>query len=191
MTYSEEKIDVNGDGRIVLYKRTHLKRPKWQARISVPNSTGYKVLSTGSFDLDEAKRWAINKYEELYMQVKMGGSLKTKTFKQVFDEWVSYATTTLVTTRKGGSWDSTIERIKPYALPYFGAKRIDLIDQTEFSDYWAWRRINFNQRPPKNVTLRREAACIAAVFNFALSKGYILKPPKLNPPHAQAERRPT
>lgn len=74
---SEGYIDLRGDGRIVLYKRQHLKNPKWQARISVPNATGYKVVSTKLFDFDEAKRFALNRYEELYMQVKAGGQLKT------------------------------------------------------------------------------------------------------------------
>ena len=67
---SDGYIDIRGDGRIVLYKRQHPKNPKWQARISVPNATGYKVVSTKLSDLEEAKRFALNLYEELYMQVK-------------------------------------------------------------------------------------------------------------------------
>ena len=38
-------IDLKGDGRIVLYKRTGLKKPKWQVRIRVPNATGYRIVS--------------------------------------------------------------------------------------------------------------------------------------------------
>lgn len=45
-TESEGYIDLGREGRVVLYKRQHLKNPKWQARISVPNATGYKVIST-------------------------------------------------------------------------------------------------------------------------------------------------
>jgi len=43
---SSQKVDVRGDGRVVIYLRDGLKRPIWQARIRVPNSTGYKVVST-------------------------------------------------------------------------------------------------------------------------------------------------
>jgi len=36
---SENRIDLRGDGRIILYKRTGSKDPVWQVRIRVPNST--------------------------------------------------------------------------------------------------------------------------------------------------------
>ena len=101
----EERIDLRGDGRIMLFKRMHLKNPKWQVRISVPNSTGYKQVTTGTTDLREAERFSINLYEELYMQVKAGGALLTKTFKQVFEEWKTYAST-VGHTRSDGSWDA-------------------------------------------------------------------------------------
>ena len=48
----EERVDVRGDGRIILYKREGLKKPKWQARIRVPNATGYKVVTTKTADLN-------------------------------------------------------------------------------------------------------------------------------------------
>ena len=41
-----DRIDVRGDGRVILYKRPGLKNPKWQARIRVPNAAGYKIVTT-------------------------------------------------------------------------------------------------------------------------------------------------
>jgi len=190
MSYSDEKIDVRGDGRIILYKRTHLKRPRWQARISVPNATGYEVVSTKKFDLDEAKRFAHNLYEELYMRVKAGGSLQSKTFKQVYAEWQSHVAL-LGKTRRDGSWDETVERIDSYALEFFGTKRIDAIKEADFSDYWAWRQSNFRKKAPTNATLRREKTSIMPIFKHALTKRYIDKIPTMNAPKAKSERRPT
>jgi len=40
-----DRIDVRGDGRVILYKRPGLKNPKWQARIRVPNATGCQSAS--------------------------------------------------------------------------------------------------------------------------------------------------
>ena len=91
MTKSDQ-IDVKGDGRVVLYKREGLKNPVWQARLRIPNSTGYKIVSTKTDDLRAAERFALNLYEELYIHVRSGGSIKSKTFRQVFDEWVRSAT---------------------------------------------------------------------------------------------------
>lgn len=58
MTDVDERVDQRGDGRIVLYKRAGLKKPKWQARIRVTNSTGYKIATSktdtlGGCSLDE------------------------------------------------------------------------------------------------------------------------------------------
>ena len=73
-----ERIDVRGDGRIILYKREGLKNPKWQARIRVPNATGYKIISTKAVRLGEAERIAIEVYDDLLQRVKSGGSLKSE-----------------------------------------------------------------------------------------------------------------
>ena len=78
------RIDLRGDGRVILYKRDNLKDPVWQVRVRVPNSTGYKRITTKTSDQREAERFALNYYEELYIHVKTGGSIKSKTFKQVF-----------------------------------------------------------------------------------------------------------
>ena len=45
------RIDLRGDGRVILYKRDNLKDPVWQVRVRVPNSTGYKRISTKTVGL--------------------------------------------------------------------------------------------------------------------------------------------
>ena len=45
---AEVRIDLRGDGRIILYKRAGLKDPVWQASIRVPSSTCYKRVATKS-----------------------------------------------------------------------------------------------------------------------------------------------
>jgi hypothetical protein len=105
---SGERIDLRGDGRIILYKRDGLKKPKWQARIRVPNATGYKIVTTKTADVNEARVFAVNLYEKLYFDVKAGGTLASKTFKQTFDEWKK-SLTTQGHTRQGGSWDDTVD----------------------------------------------------------------------------------
>ena len=111
---TEDRHDVRGDGRIILYKREGLKAPKWQARIRVPNANGYKIVTTKTENLREAERFALDLYEDLYLHVKSGGSVQSKTFKQVFEEWKKHVST--MGTHRGGSWDSTIDRVEIYAL---------------------------------------------------------------------------
>ena len=184
------RIDLRGDGRVILYKRDNLKDPVWQARVRVPNSTGYKRISTKTSDQREAERFALNYYEELYIHVKTGGSIKSKTFKQVFAEWEKHVAT-MGHTRKGGSWDATIERIRVYALTFFGPMRMNDIGPVQFADYWEWRKKNYNRTKPTNGTLRRERTSILPVFKYAVSKGYLTAVPDTDPPKATLERRPT
>jgi integrase len=160
------------------------------ARIRVPNSSGYKIVTTKTDNLKEAERFALDAYEDLYLHVKAGGSIKSKTFAQVFEEWEP-AVTTMGPTRQGGSWEATIERIRSYALEFFGPKKIDTIRQTDFAEFWIWRKGNFSRRPPSNATLRRERTSLLPVFKFAVSKGYIAEVPETNAPKAATERRPT
>ena len=185
-----DRIDLRGDGRVILYRREGLKRPVWQTRIRVPNATGYKVVTTKTEDEFEARRFALNLYEELYLHVKAGGSIQSKTFKQVYDEWASHASA-MGRTKRDGSWDATFERIASYSLDFFGNCRIDSITVADFTDYWRWRRTNYQRKAPTNNTLRRERTSILPVFKYALSKGYITKMPETNPPKPTAERRPT
>jgi len=185
-----DKIDVRGDGRVVIYKRDDLKNPKWQVRIRVPNATGYKTVSAKTEDRREAERFALDLYEDLYLHVKAGGSIQSRTFKQVFEEWKK-AVTTMGHTRKGGSWDGTIDRIETYALRFFGSMKIESIGAKEFADFWVWRKSNYNRTKPTNGTLRRERTSILPVFKFAVTRGYIQAVPDTDPPKAPLERRPT
>ena len=64
----DARIDLRGDGRVILYKRKTLK-------------ILFGRLASVFQDQREAERFALNYYEELYIHVKTGGSIKSKTSK--------------------------------------------------------------------------------------------------------------
>ena len=185
-----DKVDVRGDGRVILYKREGLKNPVYQARLRVPNAAGYKVVSTKTADLRAAERFALNLYEDLYMTVRAGGSIKPRTFKQVFEEGEKTVAAT-ATTRQGKSWQGTVARIKSYAVGFFGTKKITEISEGDFADYWVWRKSNYARKEPSNGTLKRERASLLPVFKYAVTKGYITAMPVGSAPSAKGVRRPT
>jgi integrase len=187
---SSDRIDVKNDGRVILYKRDDVKNPKWQARLKIPGSTGYKIVSTKTADQREAERYALDLYEELYFKIKQGGSLKTPTFKYVFDEWRNKASA-YSSTRLGGSWTTTIERIESYALEYFGHRQIDSIDRGDFEDFWEWRKRNYKRTAPTPNTLRRERTCLLPVFRYALDRKFITSIPDIPVVKELKRRRPT
>ena len=55
-----DKVDVRGDGRVILYKRVGLKNLVYQARLRIPNAAGYKIVTTKTGNLREAERIALN-----------------------------------------------------------------------------------------------------------------------------------
>lgn len=190
MVETEQRIDVRGDGRIILYKREGLKKPKWQARIRVPNANRYKIVTTKTDDLVQAQVFAINLYEELYFTVKAGGSINSKTFKQVFEEWEK-SVQKLGRTRLGGSWDSTIERVRSYALDYFGSKRIADLKSKDFAAYWEWRQENYKRKPPTSASLKREKVCLIPLLKYAKQRGFITALPEIETATFKPQRRST
>lgn len=187
---SSEFIDLRGDGRVVLYKRPGLKKPKWQVRIRVPKATGYRIVSSKTSNWDEAKRFAEDLYEQTYMHVLNGGQMRSRTFKQVFEEWEKNLDS-LGSNRQGGSWKSSIDRVRTYALPHFGSTKIEKIGPKEFEAFWIWRKSNFSKKKPSNGTLGREKNAIVPLFKYAVSKGYISSVPEMSLPKAKHARRPT
>ncbi len=167
-----------------------MKNPKCQVRIRVPDSKGYKRVSTKTSNLQEAEYFAQQLYDELSLHVKAGGALNSKTFAQVFDEWATVQQS-IRPTSQGGKWDSTIERVRSYALTYFGSMKVDKISAKDFTEYWLWRKVNFSKKPPTNGTLRREKTCLVPLFKFAKAKGYISELPDFNPPKVKPSKRPT
>ena len=86
------KIDVRGDGSVVLYQREDRDgsiNKIFQMRIRVPLSAskGYFRGSTRESDKGRATQVALNKFDELYNKVKSGGTLLGKSFKDLFNEW--------------------------------------------------------------------------------------------------------
>ena len=85
--FETNQIDLRGDGRIILYQRPDVvMNPKWQCRISVDGSTGYKRFSTKTSDQKEAEKVAIDQYFELQNKVNKGGSLQGVSGTVVLDD---------------------------------------------------------------------------------------------------------
>ena len=189
-----EKQDLRGDGRVVIYKRAPKSgstSSKYQMRISTPLSTGYHRSSTKTNDLNEAKRIALNKYDELYAQVAAGNSLVSKKFSIVLDEWVADYQVTRQSVQKASNLKITTDRannsIKRFFVERAGNPRIDAINQSTISDYTSYR---FSLDVSPN-TIRRELSILGQIFTFAKDKGYLREAVKIILPKKIKSRRST
>ncbi len=179
--FTAQTIDLRGDGRILLYPRG--AKGTYQARIKVPNSTGFVIKTTKTNRLHEATAFAVSLYDELYHHVKQGGALKSSpTYKAVYEEWILYE-------KRRGITD-TVNR---YSVPFFAKDPIDRINEARLTDFWLHRRSTFLKRRASNNTLLRECTYMNGLFRYAKAKGYITFIPELNPLEIAPEktRRPT
>jgi integrase len=170
MVVKREYEDLRGDGNINLFLREG-KKPKYYVRISTPNSTGYKFISTKTNNKSEAIRFAFNEYDKLNNIVQSGGVLQSRTYKDIVDEWGKNRTNSY--NPKSKSKDRTVEYVKLYSVDFFGKMMIDKIKSKDFHEYCDWRNVNYKKKQPTVDTINRELTSIRSVFKYSYQRGYI------------------
>ena len=141
MSVSREYEDLRGDGRIVLFLREG-KKPKYYVRLKIPDSDKYKTISTKTSDRNEGVRISMDLYDEYYHKVKMGGSVVSRTYKDVFGEWSKNRSNSY----KKNSTDRTIEYVGVYSIDYFGKMLIDKITSKDFHEYFDCLFVNIRNQ---------------------------------------------
>ena len=162
--------DLRGDGKIVLFLREG-KNPKFYVRLSIPNSTGYKTISTKTNNKNTAIRFSMDEYDKYNHQVQSGGLLQSRTYEDVVNEWEKRRNNSYKS--QSGSNDRTVEYVKLYSVDYFRRMKIDKIQPKDFHDYWDWRKSNFKKKKPTEDTLNRERTSIQSVFKYSYQQGLL------------------
>ena len=198
------KIDVRGDGSVVLYQRGNRDgsvNETFQMRIRIPLSAskGYFRGSTSESNQGRATQVALNKFDELYNKVKSGGTLLGKSFKDLFNEWkVHYPKVSNESLPKYIEW--SVNRVGNYPYKFFvdekGNPKVDTITPQDFEDYFVYRKNNSVKKgipySPSNNTIRKECTLLGQMFSYAFERGYLLKElPIKKPSTVKDSRRPS
>ena len=198
------KIDVRGDGSVVLYQRGNRDgsiNETFQMRIRIPLSAskGYFRGSTSESNQGRATQVALNKFDELYNKVKSGGTLLDKSFKDLFNEWkVHYPKVSNESLPKYIEW--SVNRVGNYPYTFFvdekGNPKVDTITPQDFEDYFVYRKNNSVKKgipySPSNNTIRKECTLLGQMFSYAFERGYLLKElPIKKPSTVKDSRRPS
>ena len=192
--FETNQVDINGDGRVILYQRPDVKNPKWQCRISVQGSTGYKIFSTKESDQRKAERVALDRYQDLYFKVRDGGSLNGKPFNEVYSEWLGYLE--LSKSNKAKGYVQTItQKVRDSGLEYFKSKPIDEITEADLLEMMLWykKKTKSSYHGKKEVstsTLRQTGFAIKDLFKYSRTKGYIKQVPHIEMPSLIRNPRP-
>ena len=170
------------EGRILIYKRPNSKN--YQCRLRIKGIKGYIVKSCDTANMGEAVNFAEDLYDSLRYKKLNNLPLKTKTFRQIFDEWLKKAD------KSEYRQDFYQGRAKLYLIPYFGEYKIEEITESIIDDYWLWRRNYYKDNPekkkgrvaenPSSQSLKMEKTAIQEVLEYAHRRGYIRAVPKIN-----------
>jgi integrase len=187
-THYRDYRDIRGDGRIILYRRADIQSQNWSARLKIPNTVGYVVKSTKTPDDFEARRFAEELYYQLEGRARRGETVKSPTFKWVFEQWKA----SVSVERKIGSakyTEGNIRTMELWALPHLGSQPIDAINESVLAQHIQWR-VDQAKKPPAIATLRNERTVLNQIFRFAKRQGYISDLPEITLPHSRQNSRP-
>jgi len=147
-----------------------------------------------SNDLNEAKRIALNKYDELYAQVASGRPLNevgSKRFDEVIDEWTKNYILIRNKDSKPENTKITTERVNGYIRTYFcddsNNPRLDDISDDLIRGFTNFRL----QASVSTNTIRRELNLIRQILRFAVDRSYISQLPNITLPQKRVIRRST
>lgn len=206
------KVELK-DGQILLYHRTaNSKRPIYHMRIHVrgmQDQYGRKITywksTTNESDLEEAKRVALDKFDELRLLAKDKRAVKEMNFTELYDVWWKEKRLKLEASFAAKGRTGQTERVgwyekqsKRYWLAYFGTKKISELSQAFVNSYWTWRIAywtvaseqekknypNFAIKPSKK-TLDMEQSSLREIFGWGNANRIITYQPIIENPFAR------
>jgi integrase len=175
------------DGKITLYIRE--KSAYWQARFTMPNGE-YIRLSTGHYDLEQAKIQSVILFETLKVKVRLGTPLRIKTFGDVARLVLKEIRASKQQNKHKKIYRDYVFVIQKYLLPFFGKKEIIALTADDIHEFEAWR-ITVMGKIPKASTERNHSSAYNRIMNYARSMGYLpsdkpIPPMKVDGPKGQA-----
>lgn len=205
------KVELKG-GEIILFHRQNSKKPIYHMRIHVKgmrdiygNKVTYIQESTGEQDLEEAKRYALDKYDDLRLRAKKKEPVKQLTFDDLYVIWWADKRHRLEAIQHAKGRTGAIQRVgwyekhaKRYWLPYFGKHKLEEITQTFVGAYWTWRMTywaNADEQERKNhpnhaikpakKSMDMEQSALREIFGWANANKLLQHMPIIENPYAR------
>lgn len=216
------KVELK-DGQVILFHRAaNSKRPVYHMRIHVRgmkdlqgNKLTYIQETTGESDLDEAKRKALDRFDELRLSVRDKRSVVELTFNAVYALWWADKKARLQAAYRAKGRTGKLTRVDWYEklsarywLVYFGAVKISDLNHAFVQAYWPWRmsywlradeaerkRYANHALKPAKKSMDMEQSALREVFHWANSMKIINYTPVIENPFSRqgiaAVRRPS
>jgi hypothetical protein len=137
-----QQSELCNNARPIYHMRIHIKgmRDVYGGKVTCVQE------STGETDLEEAKRYALEKYDDLKLQAKKKEPVKQLTFEDLYLIWWTDKRQRLEAIQPAKGRNGVSQRVtwyekhcKRYWLPYFGRKKLEEMPQAFVGGYWTWR----------------------------------------------------
>ncbi len=138
-------------------------------RFRIRGQRKYKRMTSEYTNFEDARRWALQKYTELEYAINVAGEAITSlSFKEMAKRWL---------TEREREWqkkeisEGTFKRdkgtVNRYSVPFFNAKTVGHIKQTDLDEFRLWRedywvtgdgadKSHKSNRVPSNNSIRQE-----------------------------------
>ena len=205
------KVELK-DGQIILFHRQNAKRPIYHMRIHVRgmqdvygNKVTYVQESTGETDLDDAKRYALEKFDDLRSKARKKEPVKSLSFEDLYLIWWADKRQKLEANHfvkgrtglpKRVTWYE--KHAKRYWLPYFDKMKLDELSHAFVQGYWTWRmtywaRADEDERKrhpnhaikPAKKSMDMEQSALREIFAWANSMKILTHTPIIENPFAR------
>jgi integrase len=205
------KVELKG-GDIILFHRQNAKKPIYHMRIYVKgmrdiygNKVTYIQESTGETDLDDAKFYALKKFDDLKLSVRKNEPVKQLTFEDLYVIWwadkrqrleaIQYAKGRKGESQRVGWYEKHARR---YFLPYFGSMKLEDMTPAFIGGYWTWRmsywaRADEAERKkhanhaikPSKKSMDMEQSALREIFGWANQNKLLNHMPRIENPYAR------
>ncbi len=211
------KVELKG-GEILLFHRPNSKKPIYHMRIHVRGMQDlhgekltYVQESTGEQDLDEARRVALDRYDNLRDRVRTKQPAKSINWAEMYRLWFKEKREALEAHYRAKGRSGVNARVEWYKkqserywLEYFGTHNIEEISQRQVQGYWTWRMnywanathaeraryANFAMNPSKK-TLDMEQSALREIFAWANANKLVHTMPIIQNPYSRKGIAPT
>ncbi|KPA22699.1 Phage integrase family protein [Shimia sp. SK013] len=205
------KVELR-DGQIILFHRQNAKKPIYHMRIHVRgmrdvygNKLTYVQESTGETDLEEAKRYALDKYDDLRLRTKKKEPVKQLSFEDLYVIWWADKRQRLEANHFAKGRSGVPQRVgwyekhaQRYWLAYFGSMKLEEMTQAFVQGYWTWRmtywvRADEQERKrhpnhavqPAKKSMDMEQSALREIFGWANSMKLLSHMPIIENPFAR------
>jgi integrase len=173
------------DGNVAIYQRGK----NYHARLKINKSWIKKSCKTR--DLNEAEKYAVDKYLELRYRSEHNLPIESKKFQDVAHLAIRNLQTQLDSGEGKVVYSHYIGCLRRYFIPFFKNKNIDLIGYKELKEFDTYRT-KVMGRVPAASTIKTHTSALNYVFEVAIQHQWILKSqiPHLKNQGQQPNRRP-